>query len=98
MRPIRLSALCCLVLAGVALGACNMTTPSRVATSTIQVEDYMKTVLLPVGTVDKVAVDVAANDYRRNSKSSAALVVPYLKGRKNSLAEAKRAGVAGFGS
>ncbi len=94
MRSTRFSALCCIVLAGVSLGACNMTTPSRVVTSTIQVEDYMKTVLLPVHSVDKLAVDVAANDYRRNSKSSAALVVPYLKGRKNSMAEAKRAGAA----
>lgn len=94
MRRSGFSAFCCVVLAALSLGACNMTTPSEVTTSPIQVEDYMKTTLLPLPKVNMTSVDLAANDYRRNGKSAAELVVPYLRGERNSLAEARRAGTA----
>jgi type IV pilus biogenesis protein CpaD/CtpE len=94
MRRSGVSAFCCVVLAALSLGACTMTTPSEVTTSQIQVEDYMKTTLLPLPGVNATSVDLAANDYRRNGKSPAELVVPYLKGKKNSLAGARRSGTA----
>lgn len=93
-RSFRYSALCCVALAALTLSACNVTTPSQVTTGQIRVEDYTKTVLFSVKKVDKDAVDIAAADYLRNSKSRAEIVVPYLKGRKGALAQARRTGVA----
>lgn len=95
MRRFGVLAVSCIVLAGLSLGGCNMTTPSQVNTTAIQVEDYMKTTLLPAWTVDKTQVDIAAGDYRNNSKSAPALVVPYLKGKKGALQDAMRVG-AGY--
>lgn len=103
MRRFGLIGTCCLLLAALSVGGCEMSTPSQVETSRIQVEDYMKTVLLPAHDVDMTRVDIAAGDYQRNSKSAPALVVPYLKSRKGGLQEAMRVGrayrdaFAGFG-
>ena len=74
-----------IALSAVTLAGCNMAVPSRVNTSAIEVEDYTKTVLLPIAKVDKMRVEVVAGDYRRNGKSAPALVVPYMKGKRSTL-------------
>lgn len=83
-----------IALSALVLSGCNMAVPSRVNTSGIEVEDYTKTVLLPASKVDKMRVEVVAGDYRRNGKSAPALVVPYVKGKRGTLNDARRAAAA----
>lgn len=92
MRLSRVSTFCCAVFAAVALSACSMSSPSRVETGEIQVRDIMKTTQLPAEGVDAGRVDVAADDYGRNGRSTPRLVVPYLKGNPVNRMAARRIG------
>jgi len=79
MRRSRFSALCFLLLIVLPAAACTMTSPSQIKTGEIVVEDVMATRELPAHIVDEAAVNIAADDFRRNGRSGAALVMPILR-------------------
>lgn len=67
-----------LLSVGLLLGGCDMSTPTKVRTSKIQVSEQMKTETLNANALDEARVAVIAKDYLRNGRSkSLGLMLTY---------------------
>ena len=80
MRSLKALSLCSLAFSVLLLSACDVSTPSKVHTSSIQLKDVMKTVTVDPMRVDDQSVDMVLSDYRDNGNGPVRLVVPFAPG------------------
>ncbi|MCE9508442.1 MAG: CpaD family pilus assembly protein [Alphaproteobacteria bacterium] len=89
MQAHRLISLAGALVAGLALSACDVTTPSQMMTQKIRIKDHIVTQTLDAGRIDPARLNVIADDFtQKASNRKMALTVSYLAG------DAKREGVA----
>jgi type IV pilus biogenesis protein CpaD/CtpE len=89
MQAHRLISLAGALVAGLALSACDVTTPSQVTTQKIRIKDHIVTQTLDAGRIDPARLNVIADDFtRKASNGKMTLTVSYLSG------DVRREGVA----
>ncbi len=82
-----LFATCGLVLASaLLLTGCDVSTPSRVETGQMRLLDRMKTVNIDPQRLDEDQMDAIGDDFRRNGKGEATLVMSFMQGIDNEVA------------
>jgi type IV pilus biogenesis protein CpaD/CtpE len=89
MQAYRLISLAGALVAGLALSACDVTTPSQLTTGKIRIKDQVVTQTLDAGRIDPARLNVIADDFtQKATQGKMTLTVSYLSG------DARREGVA----
>ena len=77
-----------------ALGACDVSTPSQIGIGQIRLQESVRTEVVDVHAVDLARVNILSDDYQRNGEGGMRLIVSYLNNGRDALVTAQKQGEA----